>query len=177
MKKCPALRGGFGLIEIVVAVILIGVLVAVVSPSAFRYVEKSKYQEVVRDFRAIEQALAGYYADVGTLAPLDDIHDFSTSAGSPAYRHFLAGDDQEGWDGPYLDHIKVGSSFGGTYDVDVMSSSQASIDLGTKSRMGLGYQEVLEAMDGLLDEDGDLTRGAVWGDSNGIHFGFNYHKN
>ncbi len=169
-------RAGFSLLEIVVAVIILGILVAVVSPSVFRYVEKAKYQEVVDDFKAIETAMVGYYADVGTLSPLNDIGGFTTPQSGPAYKHMLGGDGQRGWDGPYLQRIKTSSSFGGTYDIDVFNSSQASIDLGTQSQMGVNYADVLKNVNEILDGDNDTTRGVVWGDSNGIHYGFNYIK-
>jgi general secretion pathway protein G len=176
MRTPSAPRGGFGLLEIVISVIVLGVLVAVISPSVFRHMEKARYQEVVDDLRTIEAALIRYYQDVGTLEPLSDIGGFTADPTEAAYRHFIGGDGERGWKGPYLDELKIGSSFGGSYDIDVFTASQASIDLGTRSRMGAEFANVLSAVDELLDEDGDTTRGIVWGDSNGIHFGFNFVK-
>jgi len=172
----PAPRDGFGLLEIVVAVMILGILVAVISPSVLRHVEQAKYQEVVEELKTIEAALIDYYTDVGSLSPLADIGGFTTDPNEAAYRHLIGGDGQDGWEGPYLQELTISSSFGGNYDIDVFNSSQASIDLGTRSQMGREFANVLDAVDGFLDEDGDPTRGIVWGDSNGIHFGFNYVK-
>ena len=171
-----ARRAGFSLIEIVVALAVIVILVGIVVPSVARQIDKAKVDSVVEDFRALELCLTQYYADVGNLTPLNDIGGFTTTPGQPTVRHFLTGDGQPNWDGPYLQRIKINSTFGGTYDIDALSSKEATIDLGTQAQLGGNYQVVLEAVNDALDGDNDLTRGAVWGDANGIHFGYNYYR-
>ena len=56
----------------------------------------------------------------------------------------------------------------------MISAKQATIDLGTQAQLGGNYTVVLRALNDALDGDNDLVRGTVWGDSNGIHFGYNY---
>ncbi|MEM7515984.1 MAG: prepilin-type N-terminal cleavage/methylation domain-containing protein [Planctomycetota bacterium] len=174
MKK--TLKSGFSLIEIVVALAVIVILVGVIAPSVTRQIDKAKVDSVVEDFRAIELAITQYYADVGNLSPLNDIGGFTANPAQPTVRHFLAGDGQPNWDGPYLQSIKINSTFGGIYDIDVISSREATIDLGSQAQLGANYQVVLEALNDSLDGDGDLTRGTVWGDANGVHFGYNYYR-
>ena len=174
MKK--TLQAGFSLIEIVIAVAVIVILAGVITPSVIRQIDKAKVESVVEDFRAIELAMTQYYADVGNLMPLNDIGGFTTAQGDPAFRHFIRGDGQPGWDGPYLQRIKVNSTFGGNYDIDALSAKEATIDLGTQAQLGSNYTVVLQALNDALDGDNDLARGTVWGDSNGIHFGYNYYR-
>ena len=174
-KPKQAKRAGFSLIEIVIAVAVIVIMAGVIAPSVFRQIDKAKVSSVVEDFRAIEMALTQYYADVGNLMPLNNIGGFTTDQTDPTALHFMRGDGQPGWDGPYMQRIKVNSTFGGTYDVDAISAKEATIDLGTQSQLGDNYQIVLEAVNEAMDGDNDLTRGTVWGDSNGIHFGYNYY--
>lgn len=170
------LKAGFSLIEIVIAVAVIVILAGVITPSVIRQIDKAKVESVVEDFRAIELAMTQYYADVGNLVPLNDIGGFTTAPNGPSVSHFIRGDGQPGWDGPYLQRIKVNSTFGGTYDVDVLSAKEATIDLGTQAQLGGNYTVVLQAVNDALDGDNDTTRGTVWGDSNGIHFGYNYYR-
>jgi len=167
-------QSGFSLIEVVVAVAVIAVLGGILTPVVGRYVTTSKCQSVVEDFKAIEAAMASYLADIRTLEPLKDITYFEAEPGSKTARHFRSGDGQAGWDGPYLNAIQSKSAFGGRYDIDVFGPLSASIDLGGKADLGTSYTAVLEFLNGVLDGDGDLQKGTVWGDADGIHYGFNY---
>lgn len=169
-------RAGFSLMEIVVAVSVIAILGAVLTPAVLKHIKRSKIAAVIEDFRVIETAIMQYYSDVGTLAPLNDIGPFTATPGSPTVRHFLTGDGNNGWDGPYIARVKIASPFGGRYDIDVLSDDRATIDLGVQSELGINYSMLLGELNGTLDQDDDLGRGVVWGDTNGIHYGINYYK-
>lgn len=169
-------RRGYSFFGISVSVVILGLLAAVISPAFLRRADRVEYREIADEFRRLEGAVRAYHCDVGTLAPLNDISGFSADERSPVWRHFRSGDGREGWNGPYLDEIRVQSRLGGTYDIDTINASQATIDLGTKRELGDHYPEALLAIDEILDDDGDPTRGAVWGDDNGIHYGFNYRR-
>lgn len=56
---------GFTLVELLVDIAIIGVLAAVVSPSAFKAVEKAKVARAKADARALRAAALAYYADMG----------------------------------------------------------------------------------------------------------------
>ncbi len=167
---------GFTLTEIIIALAVIAVLSGALVPQVIKHLERAKSQSVVDDFLAIEAAMMDYYADVSTLKPLDDISGFSTTRSAPTAKHFLLGDGQAGWDGPYIKRIKTSSAYGATWDIDVFTDTSATIDLGEKSDLGTKWDVVLNMVNEKLDGDGDTTQGVVWGDDNGIHYGINYVK-
>ena len=89
-------RAGFTLIELLVVIAIISILGSVITPNAFRAVEKAKVVSFASDYHAMKGALQTYYADVGRwpqnyqeLTPI-----LITGADQPA-----------GWDGPYLDKL------------------------------------------------------------------------
>lgn len=170
-------KGGFSLLEIVVAISILAVLGGVLVPQVIGYIQRGRVQSVVEDFKAIETAMTQYFADVGTYSPLNDIGGFTTNQNGKTFKHFIKGDGQHGWDGPYMQRIKVESAFGGQYDIDVIDTDSATIDLGTKSQLGPHYDELLERINEVFDGDNKLNKGVVWGDANGIHYGQNYYKN
>ncbi len=176
MKQPSLLRLGLSSMEMLAALSILAIIATLAAPAAIRHFERAKIDSVVEDFKAIEAAVAGYYADVGSLTPLNDIAGFASGTGDAAKKHFVDGDGKAGWNGPYLEEIKPHSKFGGTYDVDVFSAKSASIDLGVRSDLGKSYELVLAAVNEAFDGDNDTSRGLVWGDSNGIHYGFNYKK-
>jgi len=174
MKK--SLQSGFSLLEFTILLAVVILLTGVISPSVIRHLDQAKVDVLLSDFRDIEQALTRYQADVGELTPLNDIGSFTTGESKPSMRHFRIGDGQEGWNGPYLDEILIDSSFGGSYDVNVLSPTEATIDLGTQAQLGKHYTVVLQVLNDTLDGDNDLARGVVWGDNNGVHLGFNFSR-
>jgi len=59
------LSGGFTLVEIIVVIAVIAILAIVVTPHAFRAIEKAKVSRSVTDVRAIKTASIGFYNDLG----------------------------------------------------------------------------------------------------------------
>lgn len=171
-----ASRAGLTVMEIAVAFSIIVILGAVLVRPVLRQVHKSKIAAVCGDFDAIRIAMLQYYVDVGTLSPLDDAGGFTGDPDGWMVRHFITGDGEEGWDGPYLKSIEIASPFGGTYGIDVIDPDKATIDLGARSKLGGRFQMILDDVDAALDDDNDTSRGAVWGDNDGIHMGVNYIK-
>ncbi len=165
------------MMEIVVVISIIVILGAVLTPSVLRQIHQSKIAAVCEDFTSIRAGMLQYYDDVGTLEPLDNIGCFAASTTSWTVKHFVTGDGEQGWDGPYLAHVKTKSPFGGTYDIDIIDHDKATIDLGVKSELGGKYQMILDDVDAALDDDNDTSKGTIWGDHNGIHMGVNYIKN
>lgn len=70
--KQKSRRPAFTLVELLVVIAIIGVLAAIVTPNAFRAVEKSKISRSVADLKAIKGAALAYYADTGLFPPNDD---------------------------------------------------------------------------------------------------------
>jgi prepilin-type N-terminal cleavage/methylation domain-containing protein len=58
-------RRGFTLIEIVIAVAIIAIFAAAISPMVFRHLEDSKYSKAQNETETIATALLSYYKDVG----------------------------------------------------------------------------------------------------------------
>jgi len=176
MKRRRTSEHGFTMVEMIVIVAVLVILGGALTPVVIKQVQKSKDQAVVDDFKAIETAITRYHIDVGTFAPLKNIKGFDTAPASATFKHFIAGDGQQGWNGPYLSRVKTGSSYGGTYDVEIVDEDRAYVVLGTKTSLGDNYDRVLVAVNEALDGDGDTAAGVVWGDKKGINFGINYYK-
>jgi len=176
LLKRDSSRAGFSLMEIVVAVSIIVILGAVLTPAVLKQIHRSKVATVCEDFNAIKTGMLQYYVDVGTMKPLNNIGGFTAVGSGWTVKHFITGDGEQGWDGPYLERVKTKSPFGGTYDVDIIDHDKATIDLGVKSELGSRFQMILEDVDAALDDDGNTSKGTIWGDSNGIHMGVNYFK-
>jgi len=58
-------RHGFTLIEIVIAVAVVAILAAAISPMVFRHLEDAKVSKAQSETEIISQAILGYYKDVG----------------------------------------------------------------------------------------------------------------
>ena len=59
-------RQGFTLIELLVVIAIIAILGAIITPNAFKAVEKAKVVSFTSDYKTMKGALQQYYADVGT---------------------------------------------------------------------------------------------------------------
>ena len=120
------MRKSFTLVEMIVVIAIIAILAAVVVPSAFKAIEKSKVSKAVADVRAITKAATLFYADVGlwpgsqwgnmpggggcSCDPLSNV-DYGVGFVEPPTVNFCDPNIQntaremiEFWDGPYLEH-------------------------------------------------------------------------
>lgn len=167
---------GFTMVEMIVIVAVLVILGGALTPVVIKQVQKSKDQSVVDDFKAIETAVTRYHIDIGTFTPLKNIKGFDTTPAGATFKHFVGGDGEHGWNGPYLSRVKSGSSYGGKYDIQVVDEDKAYIVLGNKGSLGDNYSRVLSAVNEALDGDDDTAAGVVWGDKKGINFGINYYK-
>lgn len=90
----------FTLIELIVVIAIIAILAAIITPNAFKAIEKAQIQKAVRDMKTIGQAAMQYYTDTGLFPPDVDLPPYGAG--------FLVNNDGtgntvEGWDGPYLE--------------------------------------------------------------------------
>jgi len=167
---------GFSFTELILAFSVLAISIGVMVPSMRRYLQASRTQSTLEDIVRIEDAMKAYLLDVGTLEPLADIDGFSSDTGGPAVRHFQSGDNQPGWDGPYLQRIRTYSALGPRFDIQVIKKTQARIDLPVSGVFHGNFAASVAAIDRALDTDSDTTKGRVWSDASGIHIGMGYAK-
>ena len=60
-------RKVFTLIELIVVIAIIAILAAIVTPNAFRAIEKSKLAKMHADFKLLKTGFLSLYADVGVF--------------------------------------------------------------------------------------------------------------
>jgi general secretion pathway protein G len=87
----------FTLIELIVVIAIIAVLAAIVTPNAFRTIQKAKIARTAADLKAVKAATLVYRADTGSWPSSNYImysrnHELLVNPGTVV-----------GWDGPYLE--------------------------------------------------------------------------
>ncbi|MDD2702455.1 MAG: prepilin-type N-terminal cleavage/methylation domain-containing protein [Candidatus Omnitrophica bacterium] len=100
----------FTLIELIVVIAIIAILAAIITPNAFRAIEKSKISKAISDFRAIKSACSSLYSDTG----------YWPHGGNSAIRIINSDIMRDvsgwaGWDGPYLEKFYGATPWNGTY--------------------------------------------------------------
>jgi general secretion pathway protein G len=98
---------GFTLVELLVVIAIIGVLAAIIIPSAFKAVEKGKVAAAEADYKAIKAAALNYYTDVGEWP------EHQTANSDPGFTTNVG--NKTGWNGPYLERWKEKNPWGGDY--------------------------------------------------------------
>ncbi len=97
---------GFTLVELLVVIAIIGILAAIITPNAFKAIEKGKVAAAEADYKAIKAAALNYYTDTGTWPANNAAANGFVDAPSPAV---------PGWNGPYLERWPSKNQWGGTY--------------------------------------------------------------
>jgi len=65
MRTVPTNRRGFTLIEIVIAVAIVAIFAAAISPMVFRHLEDAKVSKAQNEAETVATAVLNYYKDVG----------------------------------------------------------------------------------------------------------------
>jgi general secretion pathway protein G len=138
-------RGGFTLVEVVVAVAIVAILAAAVTPLAFREMSRAREDATLDELASLRQGLLDFYEDTGRFP--------SEAEGLGA---LVADPGVSGWQGPYVgggDGLPLAEAttdaWGGTY----------LYDLGPVT-VPAGAADVVVASGGI---DGLVTFGAVGG--------------
>lgn len=113
-------KSGFTLIELTIAVAIIGLLASVIAPNALQAIEKAKVAKAVKDSQSITKAAMAFRADVGLwpgsqwgVMPADPLSEAQYGEGfcSPPAVHSgtapqqaVAANAIQHWDGPYLEN-------------------------------------------------------------------------
>lgn len=106
---------GFTLVELLVVIAIIGILAAIITPNAFKAIEKGKVAAAEADYKAIKAAVLNYYTDTGTWPPI------TGDGSSIEARMFVTGENgggwtkPDGWNGPYLERWPNKNPWGGYY--------------------------------------------------------------
>ncbi|MCX7927165.1 MAG: type II secretion system GspH family protein [Candidatus Omnitrophica bacterium] len=174
---------GFTLVELIVVVAIIAILAAVVTPNAFRAIEKAKISSTIADIKAIRAAAYDFYTDTGTL-PCTKAGGWGADPGfvrpiTPSNCWPNEGGCNQGctnisgWDGPYLEKWPQSGRWllggGGKYNWNRWPNFIAPGTAVRCSLAGIVTLEVygaisvkaLQEIDRVLD-DGNLSSGYVW---------------
>lgn len=128
-------KNGFTLIELLVVIAIIAILAAVITPSAFKAIEKSKVSKTLSDMKAMRTAVLQFYSDVGFF-PADAPQNVDPGLGvkptiinNSDFRNSISGmgitpemyndNITKFWSSPYLDNrLNKPTSWAGVYDYE-----------------------------------------------------------
>lgn len=173
---------GFSLLEILVALVLIGLLVGTLLPSVLGQMGRGEANRIVEDLRAIENAAKTFRVDVNrwpgdledlatqisptSATPPDTV--FNSTTGYPAAL-------VSRWEGPYLEGIVIAN--GGTLTTAAGGSITENFAVGTLN--GATYLTVevtgletdaMEEVSEVIDGDTDLNAGRVQNSSGTLRY-------
>jgi len=90
-EACRLRRGGFTLVEIIVAVAIVAIMAAAITPLAYREITRAREEATLRELAALQQGLLEFYEDTGRFP--------GESEGLGA---LLTDPGADGWQGPYV---------------------------------------------------------------------------
>lgn len=93
----PVLRGGFSLLEIIIAISIIAILIGVVGYRSGSAIERGQASRLIQLVKGLEKAAATHYVDTGRYPREYEV----TQAA--ANRHLSSSQTYVGWQGPYLE--------------------------------------------------------------------------
>ncbi|MDA1192607.1 MAG: type II secretion system major pseudopilin GspG [Candidatus Poribacteria bacterium] len=126
---------GFTLVEILVVITILGILVAVVSPTVLSRIDQARQTKALVDIRTYADALERYAIDIG---------DYPTSE-EGLLGLATAPDDATGWNGPYLSGVL---NQDGTMKADPWGNEYVYTYPGTNEALGYPFDIVSYGKDG-----------------------------
>ncbi len=126
------LRGAFSLIELMIAIAIIGVLVTVIGPNLMNFLNKSKISAAKSTLRTFEQAITMYQVDVGQYpSVLKDLVKQPTD-------EIVA----KKWQGPYIKRKDIPlDPWGNKYQYQPTPDAQNPYELYTRGSKGKAAQK------------------------------------
>lgn len=104
-RPCPALLAGFTLVEILIALVLLGVLASVLFPVVIQQIDRVPPVVVARDLRNIGTAVRTFHLNLRQAAPgdMEDLVHPIDGADQQANGEGYSARMQSLWNGPYID--------------------------------------------------------------------------
>jgi type II secretion system protein G len=103
-RHLPADRRGFTLLEILVALVLIGLLIGAVTPSVLSQIGKGEVNRVVEDLRSLETGAKLYRSDVSRWPQsLGQLATQPSPGSRDVFQRTLPGGALRRWQGPYVE--------------------------------------------------------------------------
>jgi prepilin-type N-terminal cleavage/methylation domain-containing protein len=132
-------KKAFTLVEIMVVIAIIGILGAVITPNAFKAIEKAKVARVTADTKSIKSGGLAFYSDIGLwppdVCPQEDPGFIRWDAYQNRCCGFTpAGADaviQANWNGPYLEKFPILTPWAGSYDWEYWPAGGWTLPAGT----------------------------------------------
>jgi len=112
IKRVCEVEKGFTLVELLVVIAIFGILAAIILPSAFKAIEKSKVAAAEADYRAIKAAVLNAYTDTGIWPPSSQQQ--GQDPGLVDKNNWKNG-APDTWNGPYLERWPSRNPWGGYY--------------------------------------------------------------
>lgn len=158
-------RAGFTLVEILVALVLIGLLVGALVPAVLNQLGRGDTSRAVEDLASVENAIRAFRVDVrrwpgdhDDLMVLPELANDTALATQPGYTEGLLGN----WNGPYLERLTLNEDeelvlpLGGT----VLSNFVLLDDHVTIEVVGLSIDQI-EDINQAVDAGGDGQTGRI----------------
>jgi general secretion pathway protein G len=113
-------RAGFTLIEILIAVAIVGLLITVGGPLVFKYLEKGKKSTAKMTVKALQQAVDSYSMEVGGYP--ESLRDL--------IKRPMDEEQARTWDGPYYDKKEISKDpWGNAYQYEKTPEAEHPYEL------------------------------------------------
>jgi type II secretion system protein G len=151
-------RRGFTLLEILVALVLIGLLVGAVTPSVLSQIGKGEVNRLVEDLRSLETGAKLYRTDVSRWPRSLGQLAMQPAAGSrDLFRRPLSGATLRRWQGPYVERGMIAG--------DSVPSSGSAVVVGLDTVSWNGTPFVAFRVRGVDLEEAKLVSATLDGDT------------
>lgn len=159
-------RGGFTLLEILVALVLIGLLVGTLVPAVLNQLSRGEVTRVIEDIGAVGNGVRAFRVDVNRWpGKLEDLMTRPSSTAKDLNEIVYPSGLLARWGGPYLEHANIEGGQLETADGGLIQSDFESAQIDARDYLvvvvnGLSLGTA-EAVDLAVDGEPDYTTGRV----------------